>query len=342
MKSITKRRLKTRSIGRNTINRQHKRRHSNRRWGAGQNKSRKKRMIGGSVGYKGGGGLTRLFNNSGWKCDCTTTHQDSPASSRSAPDTVVKPPTGQPQRPHPTARSSIAAVTAPVGQSKYSRRARIPTDIIDATSSRKFLVDSDYALVQIHGDPTILINTKRHADALPEYLKNGQFITKVGDLPVGPLNKIGDFYKLLESNDFYDKPVVLTVARGAAGGTGDRQFKVQVILKRDMPMQGTVGGGEKTTYRRKKHVTRRKINTKRMKVMVGGYVLLKNVTCRCSKNIKGNDPRADESVSKGKGEGEGEGEGDDVSVSESKGVSKGVSEGVSVSVSEDEVKGMEM
>lgn len=44
MKSITKRRLKTRSIGRNTL---HKRRHSNRRWGAGQNKSRKKRMIGG-------------------------------------------------------------------------------------------------------------------------------------------------------------------------------------------------------------------------------------------------------------------------------------------------------
>ena len=48
MKSITKRRLKTRSIGRNTINRQHKRRHSNRRWNAKQDKSRKKRMIGGA------------------------------------------------------------------------------------------------------------------------------------------------------------------------------------------------------------------------------------------------------------------------------------------------------
>jgi hypothetical protein len=49
MKSITKRRLKTRSIGRNTINRQHKRRHSNRRWNAKQDKSRKKRMIGGGI-----------------------------------------------------------------------------------------------------------------------------------------------------------------------------------------------------------------------------------------------------------------------------------------------------
>lgn len=47
MKSITKRRLKTRSIGRNTLNRRHKRRHSNRRWNTKQNKSRKKRMIGG-------------------------------------------------------------------------------------------------------------------------------------------------------------------------------------------------------------------------------------------------------------------------------------------------------
>ena len=47
MKSITKRRLKPRSIGRNTLNRRHKRRHSNRRWNTKQNKSRKKRMIGG-------------------------------------------------------------------------------------------------------------------------------------------------------------------------------------------------------------------------------------------------------------------------------------------------------
>ena len=48
MKSITKRRLKTRSIGRNTLNRRHKRRHSNRRWNTKQNGSRKKRMIGGT------------------------------------------------------------------------------------------------------------------------------------------------------------------------------------------------------------------------------------------------------------------------------------------------------
>ena len=55
-----------------------------------------------------------------------------------------------------------------------------------------------------------------------------------------------------------------------------------------------------------------------MKVMVGGVVLLKNVTCRCSKNTKGNDPRADESVSKGKGEDEGE------SVSKGKGEDEGM------------------
>ena len=168
MKSITKRRLKTRSIGRNTLNRRHKRRHSNRRWNTKQNKSRKKRLIGGTVGYKGGGGLPRLFNNSGWKCDCTTTPQDPSSKSDpdTAPDTVVKPPTGQPQRPHLTALRSIAVTAPVVGQPTYSRRARTAkpesSDIIDATSSRKFLVDSDFELVSINGVmPMLCQNTLR-------------------------------------------------------------------------------------------------------------------------------------------------------------------------------------
>ena len=310
MKSITKRRLKPRSIGRNTLNRRHKRRHSNRRWGAGQNGSREKRMIGGTIGYKGGGGLTGMFNRSSWKCDCKTISQDS--SSKSAPDTApdtahVEPPSGQSRRP--PARNSIAAAPG------FRRREALPY-FKDATS-RKYLINDDFELVGIGGEPTIIINTKRGADALPENLKNRQFITKVNNIDI-KVNTLAEFYQLLNHNNFYDKPVVLTVARGSSGGTGPRQFKVQVLLKKNVPMQGSAGGGKKTTYRRKKHVTRRKIHTKRMKVMVGGDVLRKNVTCTCTKKIKGNDQRADESASKG----------DDESASVSKGVSKGVSEGV--------------
>jgi hypothetical protein len=89
MKSITKRRLKTRSIGRNTLNRRHKRRHSNRRWNTKQNKSRKKRMIGGDNTPPGSprppapagspiftGRRRRIQPESapppstGWDCDC--------------------------------------------------------------------------------------------------------------------------------------------------------------------------------------------------------------------------------------------------------------------------------
>jgi hypothetical protein len=333
MKSITKRRLKTRSIGRNTLNRRHKRRHSNRRWGAGQNKSRKKRMIGGSVGYKRGGGLTRLFNN-GWKCDCNIS-QDSSSKSATAPAEHL---TGQSSRPN--AHNSIAAVTAPKSSSSPFKRREAQSNIKDATLKGKYLINDDFNSVEIDETPTIIINTKRGADALPKYLENGQFITKVNNIDI-KINTLTDFYRILETNAFYDKPVVLTVAMGSAGGFGSNQFKVQVTLKKDMPRQGNVGGGKKTTYRRKNHVTRRKINTKRMKVMVGGYVLHKEVECHCTKEIK-------------EGKGKGKGKGVSESVSESKGVSvsKGVSEskGVSVSkgvseskgVSDDEGVGVEM
>lgn len=285
MKSITKRRLKPRSIGRNTLNRRHKRRHSNRRWGAGQNGSREKRMIGGAFDkYKGGVDLSNMFKmgrKNGWKCECTTTPQD--PSSKSAPDTAidVKPPMGQPRRPN--AHTSFAAVTAPESSSWFKRRVA-QSDIKDATLKGKYLINDDFDSVIIDGALTIIIHTKRNADALPKFFQDGQFITKVNDISVVNLQK-GDFYKLLEDGQFYDKPVVLTVARGSAGGSGDKQIKVRVILKRDIPREGSVGGGKKTTYRRKKHVTQRKINTKRMKVMVGGTTI-KEVTCTCTKEEK--------------------------------------------------------
>jgi hypothetical protein len=284
MKSITKRRLKTRSIGRNTL---HKRRHSNRRWGAGQNGSREKRMIGGAVDKnKGGVDLSNMFNRRGWKCVCKTIPQD---SSKSAPDTAhdtvhVEPPSGQSNRP--PARNSIAAVTAPNSSSSSGfRRSVAQSEIQDATLKGKYLINDDFDSVKIDKTHTIIIRTKRGADDLPEHINNKNFITKVNNIDI-KVNTLAEFYKLLNDNNFYDNPVVLTVARGAAGGTGPEQFMVRVILKRDIPMQGSVGGGgKKTTYQRKKHVTQRKINTKRMKVMVGGTTI-KEVTCTCTKEDK--------------------------------------------------------
>ena len=283
MKSITKRRLKTRSIGRNTL---HKRRHSNRRWGAGQNKSRKKRMIGGAVDKnKEGGGLTGLFNNSGWKCDCTTTSQD--PSSKSAPETApAKHLAGQSSRPN--ARKSNATVTAPKSSpsSPGFKRREAQSDINDATLKKgKYLINDDFELVSANGAHTIIIRTKRGADDLPEHINNEMFITKINNTDI-KVNKLSMFYELLEDNNFYDKPVLLTVARGGAGGSGDKQIKVRVILKRDISRQVDLGGGgKKTTYRRKKHVTQRKINTKRINVMVGGTTI-KEVTCTCTKEEK--------------------------------------------------------
>lgn len=279
MKSITKRRLKPRSIGRNTL---HKRRHSNRRWNTKQNKSRKKRMIGGAVGYKGGVDLSGMFKrNSGWKCVCKTISQD--PSSKFATDTApAEHPTGNSTRPN--ARNSKAAVTAPKSPSRFKRHVA-ESVVKDATIKKKYLINDDFDSVEIGGALTIRINTRRDPDALPSYLKNGQFITKINDTDIR-VGSLTEFYQLLQDEPFYNTPVVLTVERGGAGGSGDKQFKVRVILKKDMSKQSTVGGGgKKTTYRRKKHVTQRKINTKRMKVMVGGTTI-KDVTCRCTKEDK--------------------------------------------------------
>ena len=251
-------------------------------------------MIGEYVGYKGGGDLLGMFKRSGWKCVCKTTSQDDSiaSSSSSSSSQSVR------AKPHDTSQTFRRKA-----KSKYRTSAAASPDIEDTTTSGKFLINNDFELGIVNETPTIIISNKRGANALPEYLMNRQFITKVGDHTVGTLNNIGDFYKLLESNDFYDKPVVLTVARGGAGGFGPQEFKVQVILKRDiMPRQGSVGGGKKTTYWRKKHVTRRKINTKRRKVMVGGEDLHKEVKCYCTKKIKGTkQPEEGESESKGEG-----------------------------------------
>lgn len=281
MKSITKRRLKTRRIGRNTL---HKRRHSNRRWGAGQNISRKKRMIGGAIDKsKWGVDLSNMFNRSkGWNCVCKTISQD--PSSKSATDTApAEHLTGKSNRPN--AHNSIAAVAAPKSSSpNLFKRREAQSIITDATLKGKYLINDDFNLIEIDKTPTIIIQTQRSADALPKNLKNGQFITKINDIDI-KVNTLTEFNQLLETNNFYDNPVVLTVAKGSAGGTGPNQFKVQVNLKKIIPPQSTVGGGKKTTYRRKKHVTQRKIHTKRMKVMVGGTTI-KEVTCTCTKEDK--------------------------------------------------------
>ena len=296
MKSITKRRLKPRSIGRNTL---HKRRHSNRRWGAGQNKSRKKRMIGGVSNRRNGGvNLSNMFKrSSGWNCVCKTISQDPYSKSATDDSNTVQSSNEYTEFKPP----------APTSNPPYNRRVRVAesdiaeSDIKDATIKKKYLINDDFELVKAYGAHTIRINTQRQHDALPSHLENKQFITKINDTDIR-VGSLTEFHQLLEDNKFYDKPVVLTVERGSAGGSGDKQFKVLVNLKRDIPRQGSVGGGKKTTYRRKKHVTQRKINTKRINVMVGGVVLHKKVTCKCSKTIKGN-VKPEKGVSEGDDEG---------------------------------------
>jgi hypothetical protein len=298
MKSITKRRLKTRSIGRNTLNRQHKRRHSNRRWNAKQDKSRKKRMIGGAFDkYKGGGGLSGMFKRRGWKCECDI-HPPSDTDTNTDTDTV----TGELTMGESVRDFTVHPPDSSTTTSTFVRSARRVE-----SQAGKFLTDGDFQLSYANKTktPTIIIRTNRGAGTLPESLENGNFIKKVENTNI-EVKTLDAFYKILDENNFYNKPVVLTVERGNAGGSGPREFKVLVKLMKDMPRQGSGGGGgKKTTYRRKKHVTRRKINTKRMKVMVGGTDVTKQVICECTKEIKEKKQlEAGESVSEGEGDDE--------------------------------------
>ena len=123
---------------------------------------------------------------------------------------------------------------------------------------------------------------------LPKHLDKGDIITEIKAdensqvIKVENIGKIQDFMELiylLNSNT-----VILTVSRKHKGGHGNnglRYVRVKLGIPREpagvnpVPRrmrENNVGGGKKTTYRRKKHVTRRKINTKRRKVMVGGTI----------------------------------------------------------------------
>lgn len=235
--------------------------------------------------------MTRLFNN-GWECDCsiipthetnTETFHDSPSMHSDLSDTH-SPPHEEPTSYRRQSRQSRQSHKA---QTEYQ------SDIKDATINKKYLINDDFELVSANGAHTIRIHTRRPPDALPSKLENGQFITKINDTDIR-VGSLTEFHQLLEYNKFYDKPVVLTVAMGSAGGYGDQQFKVQVNLKREkIPREFSVGGGKKTRY----------------------------VTCKCTKEIKikkqpktGVSMGVSKGVSKGEGEGEGVSEGDDSGV----------------------------
>ena len=155
----------------------------------------------------------------------------------------------------------------------------------------------------------ITIDNKFGRRNLPRNLENGDIITEIKKdktsevHKVPPINRIKEFTGLL--NTIGSNTVILTISRKHKGGTASykpRYVKVKVVLPpsglnlNPRPKRGAAQddetamterlerrheetkssnanvGGKKTTYRRKKHVTRRKINTKRRKVMVGGTI----------------------------------------------------------------------
>ena len=153
----------------------------------------------------------------------------------------------------------------------------------------------------------ITIDNKFGRRNLPRNLENGDIITEIKKdktsevHKVPPINRIKEFTGLL--NTIGSNTVILTISRKHKGGTASykpRYVKVKVVLppsglnprqkrgaaqdyetammeRLERRLEETKSlnsnvGGKKTTYRRKKHVTRRKINTKRRKVMVGGTI----------------------------------------------------------------------
>jgi hypothetical protein len=167
-----------------------------------------------------------------------------------------------------------------MGQTQQTNRRSVILD-----GGHKPLKDDYYALLSTSKRIQIFDSTRND---LPKHLNNRDIITEIKTdddtsqgIKVENIEKIQEFYTLIDS--LRSKPVILTVSRIESGGYQSKKPRyVRVRLQQPpqpqkplgtrVPLRGRVGG-KKTTYRRKKHVTRRKINTKKRKVMVGGTVI---------------------------------------------------------------------
>jgi len=185
-----------------------------------------------------------IFIRNGWKCRCKVVPNDKGVGEYGEADTT------QPTR-----------------------------KILDGTN--KVLKDQYYS---VSSSKRIIIYDESSKGDLPKNLNNHDIITEIrtdensSAIPVVNIEKIRDFYEIIDS--LRSKPVILTISRTHIGGNASHKPRyVRVNLESrpqspagvsNVPSRRIIVGGKKTTYRRKKHVTRRKINTKRRKVMVGG------------------------------------------------------------------------
>jgi hypothetical protein len=172
----------------------------------------------------------------------------------------------------------------------------VPNDHLSVTEQGRIIIDN-----KIGG--RILPRNLENGDIITEIKRDGNSET----IPVENIQKIQEFIRLLNTTG--SDTVILTISRKHKGGTASskpRYVKVNVVLppsgvnpnprrnrgaatpaaqddenammKRleirldETRRRDANVGGKKTTYRRKKHVTRRKINTKKRKVMVGGTI----------------------------------------------------------------------
>ena len=187
-----------------------------------------------------------IFTRNGWKCRCKVVPNDKGVGEYGEADTT------QPTR-----------------------------KILDGTN--KVLKDQYYS---VSSSKRIIIYDESSKGDLPKNLNNHDIITEIrtdensSAIPVVNIEKIRDFYEIIDS--LRSKPVILTISRTHIGGNASHKPRyVRVNLESrpqspagvsNVPYRRIIVGGKKTTYRRKKHVTRRKINTKRRKVMVGGVI----------------------------------------------------------------------
>ena len=174
----------------------------------------------------------------------------------------------------------------------------LPNDNLSVTEQGQITIDNKFGIRNL---PRNLEN----GDIITEIKRDET--SEVHKVP--PINTIQEFIRLL--NMIGSNTVILTISRKHKGGTASnkpRYVKVKVPPPSGLnprPKRGAATpatqddenammqslerklqerklqeiksrnadvGGKKTTYRRKKHVTRRKINTKRRKVMVGGTI----------------------------------------------------------------------